>query len=69
MGKIEVRLNGEPRELDEGITVAGLLAGLGIAIAVTVVERNGEVVPKSRFDEEVVEAGDRLELVRLMGGG
>jgi sulfur carrier protein len=69
MRKIEVQLNGASRELDEGLTVAGLLAALAVPIAIAIVERNGEVVPKSRFDEEIVGAGDRIEIVRLMGGG
>jgi len=69
MRKMEVRINGEPREMDEGLTVASLLVGLGVPLAVAIVERNGEVVPKSRFENEVVGAGDRIEIVRLMGGG
>jgi len=66
---MEIRLNGEPREIDEGLTVAGLVAALGVPLAVAIVERNGEVVPKARFEEEIVVAGDRIEIVRLMGGG
>jgi sulfur carrier protein len=66
---MEIRLNGEPKEIGEGLSVAGLLAALGVPLAVAIVERNGEVVPKSRFGGEIVVAGDRIEIVRLMGGG
>jgi sulfur carrier protein len=69
MRKIAVRLNGEPGEIDEGLSVGELLARLGVPVAVAIVERNGGVVPKSRFGEEIVGAGDRIEIVRLMGGG
>jgi thiamine biosynthesis protein ThiS len=69
MRKIEVRLNGEPDEIEEGLNVGELLARLGVPVAVAIVERNGEVVPKSRFGEEIVGAGDRIEIVRFMGGG
>ena len=69
MGKIEVQLNGERREIDEGLNVAGLLARLGIPEAIAIVEINGEVVPKGRFEEEPVAAGDYVEIIRLMGGG
>jgi len=69
MNRIEVQLNGERREIDDGLTVAGLLGGLGVPEAVAIVEINGEVVPKSRYNEEPVAAGDFIEIVRFMGGG
>jgi sulfur carrier protein len=69
MPKIEIRLNGDPREIDDGLSVGALLALLGVPAPGAIVERNGEVVQRSRFDEQVVGAGDRVEIVRLMGGG
>jgi len=69
MGKIEIRLNGDAREIDGGLSVGALLALLGVPVPGAIVERNGEVVQRSRFDEQVVGAGDRVEIVRLMGGG
>jgi thiamine biosynthesis protein ThiS len=69
MPKIEVQLNGEAKEVDGGLSLTGLLAALGVPEAIAIVERNGEVVPRARFAEVAVAAGDRLEIVRLMGGG
>ena len=68
-----ITVNGEPREVEAGMTLAMLalqLAGesgrdqRGIAI-----ERNLEIVPKSEHASTVIEAGDRIELVPFVGGG
>jgi len=69
MRKIEIHLNGDSREIDDDLSVSALLDRFGVPVAGAVVERNGEVVPMSRFGEEIVRAGDRIEIVRLMGGG
>ncbi|MDX1293913.1 MAG: sulfur carrier protein ThiS [Hyphomonas sp.] len=68
-----ITVNGEPREVEAGMTLAMLalqLAGesgrdqRGIAI-----ERNLEIVPKSEHASTVIEAGDRIEVVQFVGGG
>ena len=66
---IEVVANGEPRTIPDGQTVAAFLAGRGLDPDVVVVERNGEIVPRSRFGEVRLEADDRLEVVHFVGGG
>jgi sulfur carrier protein len=69
MGKIVIHLNGDAREIDDGLSVGALLALLGVPVPGAIVERNGEVVQRSRFAEQVIGSGDRVEIVRLMGGG
>ncbi len=66
---IEVIANGEPRTIPDGQNVAGFLAALELDPDVVVVERNGEIVPRSRFGELRLEADDRLEVVHFVGGG
>ena len=66
---IDIWVNGEPRAVDEPISVQELLQHLGVPEQVVIVERNLKIVPRDRYAREPVEAGDRLELVRLMGGG
>jgi sulfur carrier protein len=66
---IRVRLNGRERELEDGVTVDRLLVILGRAAAWVAVERNREVVPRAAFPETVLQDGDVLELVQLVGGG
>ncbi len=66
---IDVTVNGEPRHLDSGISVAALLAQMALAGKRVAVERNGEIVPKGRHAETVLAAGDKLEIVAAVGGG
>ena len=66
---IEITVNGEARRVPAALTVGGLLEHLGVPIGVAIVERNGAVVPRPRFAAEPIAAGDRVEIVRLMGGG
>jgi thiamine biosynthesis protein ThiS len=66
---MRVEVNGEPRELEPGSTVALLLASLGLADRPVAVERNAEIVPRSLHASTQLDEGDRLELVQFVGGG
>lgn len=66
---IEIVLNGSPRQLPAPLTVAGLLEGEGLAGKRVAVEKNGEIVPKSRHADTPLAAGDKLEIVVAVGGG
>ena len=68
-GTIQVVINGEPRETAIGRTVLGVLNDLEIDPEVVVVERNGRIVDRGRFDEVRLEPGDTLEIVHFVGGG
>lgn len=66
---ISLTVNGKDMEVPAGLTVAGLLDHLGIERESTAVERNRDIVPRSRHDETTLEAGDRIEIVTAVGGG
>jgi len=66
---IEITLNGEPRRVPAGLTVAALLAELGLNPGLVVVEHNREILERARLAETPVGAGDVLELVHFVGGG
>ena len=66
---IEVIVNGRPLSIEAGLTLATLLERLELPIGRIAVERNEKVVPRARYAAEPVEAGDRLEVVTLVGGG
>jgi len=68
-GMHTIVVNGESRPLPAPATVAGLLDELGLAGRRIAVERNGEIVPRSRHDSETLAPGDRLEIVVAVGGG
>lgn len=66
---MNICVNGEPREVEAGLTIAGLLTALQMQPRLLAVERNFELVPRERHAECVLSDGDRLEIVTLVGGG
>jgi thiamine biosynthesis protein ThiS len=66
---LTLTLNGESRALDGPATVAALLASLGLEARKVAVERNAEIVPRSRYAETWLASGDALEIVHFIGGG
>lgn len=66
---MQIVINDQPREVAEGLTVAGLLTELEMRPKLVAVERNLELVPRGRHTECILQEGDRLEIVTLVGGG
>ena len=66
---IRILVNGAPREFAEPPTVAQVLESLELTGKRLAIERNGEIVPRSRFAEERLAEGDRVEVVVAVGGG
>jgi sulfur carrier protein len=61
--------NGKPRTVDEGATIADLLADIGWRPEWVVVDYNGEPLARARYPHVRLNAGDRLEIVRAVAGG
>jgi sulfur carrier protein len=66
---VDVRVNGELRQVPDGSTVADLIESLGFGSRQVVVERNGEAVERARFAEVSLGPGDAVEVVRAVAGG
>ena len=66
---MQVTVNGRPRTVDAPASLAELVRMLGLEGKRIAIERNGEIVPKSRYASTRVDAGDRLEIVAAVGGG
>lgn len=66
---IEVVINGSAETFADALSVAQLLAARGLAGKRVAVERNGEIVPKSRHADTALASGDRIEIVVAVGGG
>jgi sulfur carrier protein len=62
-------VNGKPMDLPEGLTIDGLLAHLNVRREFTAVALNREVTPKQEYARSVLHDGDKVEIVRPMGGG
>ena len=66
---ILIHLNGAPREFPAPLTFSQLVDALELAGKRLAIERNGEIVPRTRFPEERLSDGDRIEVVIAVGGG
>lgn len=68
---MHITLNGHPRAIEAPppVTLAILVQELGLEGKRIAVERNGAIVPRSRYGETALEDGDRLEIVGAVGGG
>ena len=66
---IQLSVNGEPRSIAAGANLARLIDELSLAGKKIAVEKNGEIVPRSRYPETPLADGDKLEIVVAVGGG
>jgi sulfur carrier protein len=66
---MKVTVNGEARDVADGVNVEALLQHLGVTLKFTAVAVNREVTPKSAYATTVLKDGDKIEIVRPMGGG
>ncbi len=64
-----VRVNGEDRELADGTTLTQLLEQLGLVVEGVAVALNLYVVPRGELGTTSLSEGDRVEIVRAVGGG
>lgn len=66
---LEIQVNGEPRTLAAGSTVAALVETLGLGDRRVAVAVNRAVVPRSEFAGRALAPGDRVEILQAVGGG
>jgi len=66
---IQIQLNGEPRHIAENCNLQGLIDELQLGAQALAIAVNRQVISKSRWTERLLESGDRVEVVRAIGGG
>ncbi len=66
---MNVRINGENREIPDGLTVVGLLEHLGRRGDRVAIERNLDILPRALWSQTQVQANDSFEIVHFVGGG
>lgn len=66
---VQISVNGKPMDVEPGITVDDLLTLLDVKREYTAVAVNREVTPKSAYATVTLSEGDKVEIVRPMGGG
>jgi sulfur carrier protein len=65
---MRIRVNGKPRDVEAGLTVAALLVALGVPERVAVAV-NGRVVPRSEFPRTPLADRDDVEIIHAVAGG
>ncbi len=66
---MQITINGESRELASPVTLAELIDREGLRDARVAIEVNGAIAPRSQHHCVTVQPGDRIEIVRALGGG
>ena len=66
---MKITINGELREIPDGLSVAALLQHLEMTAERVAIERNLEILPRAKWQETTVQPDDRFEIVHLVGGG
>ena len=66
---MQIIVNGEQREVSEGISAAQLIEEMEIAGKRIAMEVNLDIVPRSSYAEYIFKAGDKVEIVHAVGGG
>jgi len=64
-----VTINGERREIPEGLSVSALLDHLGFTNKRVAIERNLEILPRAQWQQTQVQSNDKFEIVHFVGGG
>jgi thiamine biosynthesis protein ThiS len=64
-----VIVNGEPKECPQSQSLEAFIGGIGLKGDRIAVELNHEIIPRKRWNEVNLSAGDRLEIVHFVGGG
>jgi thiamine biosynthesis protein ThiS len=66
---MKIYFNGEEMQVEDGVTLTNLIAGLIADPRGVAIERNLAIVMKSQWDQTILADGDRLECVQFVGGG
>jgi len=66
---VDIELNGEPRQVRAGESLAGLVRQLGIGQQAVALAVNRQVVPRQQWNERLLVQQDRVDIVRAIGGG
>lgn len=66
---MRIRVNGEAQEIEEPLSILGLLERLQVDARRVAVEHNLVIVKRDRYGATVIHDGDEIEIVNFVGGG
>ena len=68
-GKVAIKLNGKPSEVDEGMSLSDLLAQMKIEPLKVACELNQRIVKRAQYAGTKISEGDEIEILQMIGGG
>ena len=66
---ISVFINGEEQKMSDSSSTGTLVTELGLKPGHFAIEINGEIIPKSMYEETNLKDGDQIEIIQAIGGG
>jgi len=69
MNLIKIKVNGEEKQFEEGISVKQLVEKINVKAKMFVVEKNRKILQKEDYEKNTVQEGDEYEIVGFFGGG
>ena len=66
---MRILVNGEPQEVEENISLPALVAALKLKAEQIAIELNHNVVRRAQWDNTLLQADDKVEIVHFVGGG
>ncbi|HUS09585.1 MAG TPA: sulfur carrier protein ThiS [Pyrinomonadaceae bacterium] len=66
---MRIHVNGEPREIEEGVSLSRFVATLSLKPEQVAIELNHTVVRRAAWEETLLKADDKVEIVHFVGGG
>ena len=66
---MQLIVNGQQQSFDKPINIQQLVEHLSLQNKRIAIECNGEIIPRSRFLDQILEEGDQLEIIVAVGGG
>jgi thiamine biosynthesis protein ThiS len=66
---LQIQINGEPREVEQNLSLADLVAVLNLKAEQIAIELNQKIVRRAQWNEILLQASDQIEIVHFVGGG
>ena len=66
---MHLKVNGETREISDGVTLMGLLKAIGVEPGAVAVQRNGDILDRESFGVTELVHGDAIEVIHCVAGG
>jgi sulfur carrier protein len=64
-----LKINGKPAEIPEETSLLNLIELKNIPSKILILELNGNIIQREKWQDTRLNSGDKLEIIRIIGGG